>query len=274
MPKNSPIRLIALDLDDTLLDSDLRVPPSTQAVIREARQRGIIVTLATGRMFRSALPYAQELGITAPLITYNGALVREPEPGGVTLSHRPIPLEAAREVVALCQREGLSLNVYLEDTLYVAEINEAVAYYLSIAQVTPQVVGDLMLFLDRAAKGVGPTKLLICAAEEEIAFWLPHLQRRYGAKLHLTRSKARFIEILAPGVNKGVGLAFLTSHLGLTPAQVMAVGDGENDREMLRFAGLAVAVGNAPPHIQTEADYVTASPAAYGVAEAIERLVL
>lgn len=275
MPKQEThhdIRLIALDLDDTLLGSDLKVSPQSRKAIREAMDKGITVTLATGRMFRSAQVYARELGITAPLITYNGALIRAV--GEAPLRHSPVPAEEARELAEMCRREGLSLNVYLDDTLYVAEMNEDVEYYLSIAGVEVTPVGDLAGFLAENAWRTGSTKMLICSDKERIDHWLPALKERYGGRLYLARSKARFIEILSPGVDKGKAMAFLTGRLGVSPEQVMAVGDSENDIEMLRFAGLGVAVGNAPPHVKAEADYVAEGRAGDGVAEAIERLAL
>ncbi|MDI3281355.1 MAG: Cof-type HAD-IIB family hydrolase [Bacillota bacterium] len=272
-PQELPVALIALDLDDTLLGPDLEVSERARAAIARAQGRGMRVTLATGRMFRSALPYARELGLTTPLITYNGGLIKDPLTGEV-LRLRTIAAPLAREVALQARSEGLTLNVYLDDTLYVAEINPDVEYYLSIAQVEPHPVGDLVALLERESPRALPTKLLICATEAEVDRLLPRLQERYRGRLRITRSKPRFIEIEPAEVNKGEALAYLARHLGVERDRVMAVGDGENDLDMLLYAGISVAVRTAPPHVRAAARYLTGSAGEEGVAEAIERWAL
>lgn len=272
-PDQAPVALIALDLDDTLLGPDLAVSERARAAIARAQKRGVRVTLATGRMFRSALPYARELGLVTPLITYNGGLIKDPLTGEV-LRLRTIPAPLAREVALQARSEGFTLNIYLEDTLYVAEINAAVEYYLSIAQVEPHPVGDLVALLERESPRALPTKLLICATEAEVDQLLPRLRKLYRGRLRITRSKPRFIEMEPAEVNKGEALAYLARHLGIERKRVMAVGDGENDLDMLRYAGVSVAVRTAPPHVRAVARYLTGSAGEEGVAEAIERWAL
>src|SRR5690606_14638035 len=115
----------------TLLNSRLEVAPRTAQAIAAAQERGVQVVIATGRMYSSALPYAQKLALTGPLVTYNGALVRTVR--GKTLAHRPIPLEVAQEVLDMAGAKGWVVNCYLDDELYVDEITEGVEYYVSIS---------------------------------------------------------------------------------------------------------------------------------------------
>src|SRR5690625_2157109 len=130
--RRAPIAVLAVDMDDTLLDSQLEVSPRTERAIAAAREQGVRVVLATGRMYSSARPYAQRLRLDGPLITYNGALVKTVE--GKTLVHRPIPLDVAREALELAAEHGWFMHVYLDDKLFVTELNEAVRYYVSISQ--------------------------------------------------------------------------------------------------------------------------------------------
>ena len=128
------IKLIAMDMDDTLLNEKRQITPRTRAAIEAAMERGVAVTIATGRMFCSALPFALELGIKLPLIVYNGAMVREMENGRI-LFHRPIPIETAQAVAELFRAQGWYLQKYVDDVLYVPELDVNALYYAEIAGV-------------------------------------------------------------------------------------------------------------------------------------------
>ncbi|MDI6870124.1 MAG: Cof-type HAD-IIB family hydrolase [Bacillota bacterium] len=265
------IRLIAIDLDDTLLAPDLTIPEPSRQALRKAFARGVAVVVATGRMYRSALPYARELGLSLPLITYNGALVKTAGTGEV-LSHTPVPRAEAEGVAALCAAEELDLNVYLEDELYVARRTTAVKHYEAIAGLPAHEVGDLVAFLRKEA--ADPTKLLILTDPEEGEAVTRRLAELYRGALNVMRSRPRFVEIVREGVDKWWGVLAVAERLQVSPAEIMAIGDSLNDREMIRRAGLGVAVPHAPASLQAEADYVTQADDGLGVAEAIERFVL
>lgn len=266
------IRLIALDVDDTLIRKDLSVPESVAIAIGRAQSAGAVVTLATGRMFASIEPYARRLGFTAPLIAYNGGLVQDLS--GRVFSHNPVPKREVVELAEMTQGSGLCLNLYVDDKLYVAEENDAVRYYTSIARLEAHCVGDLVAFSRRIPDHSGSTKVLIVAPPEEVDAWLPKLQSRFADRLEITRSKPSFVEITAPGVTKGRALKAVADHLGIPQRAVMAVGDSFNDVAMLEYAGIGVAVKNAPEAVKQVADCVVATNEEGGVAEAIERYVL
>lgn len=264
-------RLIAVDLDDTLLASDLTIPEPTKQAVRKVFAGGVAVVVATGRMFRSALPYARELGLNLPLITYNGALVKEATTGEV-LRHTPVPREDSWEIIALCQREGFDLNLYLEDEVYVARRTPAVEYYEAIAGLAAHAVGDLADFLARSASD--PTKLLVVTEPEDSEALVTRLTEVGRGRLNVMRSRPRFVEIVREGVDKWWGVLAVAERLGVAPGEIMAMGDSLNDREMIRRAGLGVTVPHAPAWLKAEADYVTAADGGLGVAEAIARFVL
>lgn len=260
-------RLVAIDVDDTLLTEELVVPKAAVEAIAAARKGGVRVVLATGRMYASVRPHALAAGVDGPIIAYNGGLVRALD--GETLQHRPVPLPEALELVALAEEHDLCLNVYVDDRLYVRRMDEHASYYVSIAQVPAHVTPDL-----RAALTAAPTKVLLVADPPVAEAWRLRLAEAYAGRLSVARSKPRFVEITALGVNKGVALAELAAALAIERAEVMAIGDSLNDLAMLEWAGLSVAVGNAVHEVKAKVDYVTAGNAAEGVTEAFHRFVL
>lgn len=256
-----------MDCDDTLLTDELIVPETAIEAIAAARREGVRVVVATGRMFVSVLPHAQVAGVDGPVIAYNGGLIKGLD--GTIIHHHPVPMAEVYELIELAEQHDLCINLYVNDELYVRTMDERAEYYLSIAQVPAHVVPDLRSILREA-----PTKVLIVDTPEEAKAWQDQLQCRFGDRLAVTRSKPRFVEITAPGVNKGTALAQLAELLGIRREQVMAIGDSHNDLDMLAYAGISVAVGNAAPEVKAKVDYVAARHAEGGVAEAIARFVL
>ena len=267
------IRLIAIDLDGTLFGEDLVISPANRAAIAAAQARGVAVTLATGRMFRSARPYARDLGITTPLICYQGALIRDPVTEA-TLFHRPLAQPLAREVIALVQAQGLHPNVYLDDTLYADALNPGTEFYSRLNGGLPiHPVGDLTAFLRR--RGGDPTKLSVVLADEPATDALvAELHAHFGDRLYATKSYPIFAEALNATVDKGRALRTLAAHLGIAPEETLAIGDGSNDLPLLQAAGIGVAMGQAHATVRAAAHHVTSPLAEDGVAAAITRFVL
>ncbi len=258
------IKLVAIDLDDTLLDSCLRVSEATMDVLRRVNEQGVLVTLATGRMFRSARPYALRMGMDVPLITYQGAMIRfavSEEP----LIHCTVSSQLAWEVSQLAREAGYHYQAYMER---LTTEGEAYARLAGVSPVIQPALRDLL-------KQREPTKVLIISDD------LPELQRmeqtfkgRYDNQLYITRSKPNYLEILNCRSTKGQGLLAVSEYYGIDRRDVMAIGDSYNDIEMLKFAGTAVVVANAPPEVKGFADHLTASNDDEGVAQALERWVL
>lgn len=246
--------------------------PRVKEAIAEAQARGVRVILATGRMFSSSVAFARELGIADPYITYNGALVMDPE-GKVHLSD-PVPRPLVLEVIELAAREGVTLNLYVDDRLCVSEVNEDVEFYNSIAKVEPLVVGDLRAFIEQLQPDQHVHKALIIAEPEHVARLQPQVEQDFQGRLEAVMSRDRFVEMTGAGVSKGRTLAKLCEMWGIRPEEVLAVGDHFNDVTMLRFAGVGAAMGNAPAEVQAAADVVVGTVDEGGVAEAIERFVL
>lgn len=267
-------RLIALDVDGTLIAEDLQVPDRTAAAIRQALDEGIYVTLATGRMFPSARRFAHLLDIQAPLICCQGALIAEPT-GGNRLFHRGVPAALAIEVVRQMRSAGYHMNIYIDDTLYVDRVTPEAEFYAGMSLVTPNPVGDVIpLIEEAAARGVEPTKLVVVAAETHTPLICSNLQTCYAGRLGVVRSYRLFTEITHPTVTKGAALAWLAEHLGVPRDEVLAIGDNDNDIEMLQWAGMGVAMGQAAPHVRAAARHVTGHIHEAGAAAAIEEFAL
>lgn len=267
-PPDLPYKLVVLDLDGTLIGKDLILSPQSKEVIARSMEVGARVTLATGRMFQATVPFARELGIREPLICYQGALIKDMLTGEV-LYHQPVPLALAREVIRIVQGWGLHINVYLDDELFVEKETPEARRYGEISRVAIHAVGDLLAFLQR-----DPTKIVIVSEEEAIDRILPELRRHFEKRLYITKSYPIFAEVAHPECSKGEALEFLAHHYGIRQEETLAVGDSPNDLEMIVWAGLGVAMGNASPEVIAAADWVTAPLAGDGVAVALREFVL
>jgi hypothetical protein len=242
--------LLALDLDGTLLDSQRRLSDDVAQSIASARKRGVRVVLCSGRMVCSVEPFWRQLGLDSPIIGYNGAYVRHPATGEV-IFYEPVPLDLTLEVARLAKARGLHINIYIDDELWVAERNDYVRRYETSYGVQAKVVGNL----ERAVRQPS-TKLLLVVEPTHIDRIAQELAERYQGRLFVTQSEDIHVELLNPRANKGAALEAVSKQLGLDAKDVVAVGDGINDIEMIRWAGRGVAVAHAKPQLQAEADVV------------------
>ena len=264
------IRLVAMDLDDTLLRDDWTIAPRVIKAIQKAQTQGVKMTIATGRMPISTRPYAEQLGVDVPVITYHGAMIQQVLSGEI-LFRRVIPSALATEIVRDVAGRGIYAQIYLKDRVVTPQLNDWSREYERISSVRIE-QADLSILLSQEPEGV--EKILLMAKESDLDQFAPRLRELYGEKVHLTKSKPCFLEMTDCQVNKGVALAALAERFGIAREDVMAIGDSFNDLEMIKYAGIGVAMGNARSEIKEQADLVTASNEEDGVAEAIERYVL
>lgn len=188
---------------------------------------------------------------------------------GEVLYEAVVPLPRAQEMVPFAQNRGLHLNVYLDDRTYVEEITPEAEFYAQISGVPVHPVGNLSAFLDG-----DPTKLVIISQEATIDRLFPELRERFAGRLQILRSYRIFVEGIPLGVFKGWALDRLAKHLGIAQGETMAIGDNENDADMIAWAHLGVALAGASPAVKAVSDYVAPSVEEDGAAEAIERFIL
>lgn len=266
------IKLIASDLDDTLLDRSSQISMENKRVVREVLDRGLTFTIATGRMFQATAPFARELGFSPeqPLICYNGALIKRLS--GEVLYHRPLPVNLATTIAQYGQARGWTVNLYYNDELYVASWNQQVEDYANLAQVDVKVVEDLGDFIQDGNKAL--SKILIVSDPQETPRRIGEIQSLVGSQTQIVSSREKFMEITTAAAHKGAALLWLAHFMGLRAEEVMAIGDSNNDVTMLKMAGIGVAVANASSGVKAVADFETSAHYEHGVARALNKFVL
>ncbi len=217
-------------------------------------------------MYQSVHRFLAPVALSDPVICYQGAAVISPD--GEWLRHEPIELALAKEAIEAVGEEGYRPNVYVGDELYVAEETAAARDYATFQQLEIHVVGDLRAWLKDP-----PTKL-VCVGEPHALDGLEvRMKERFDRRLYISKSLPYFLEFAAPGVTKAAGLEFLAGRMGFTREQTIAFGDGENDVELVEWAGYGIAVENAHDRVKAVADWVCPPAAAEGVAEVLEALL-
>lgn len=264
-------RLLAVDLDGTVVGRDLVIPDGTLAAIDAFRERGGIVTVATGRTLVESMPFVRQLHIDGPVICYQGALVRDPGTGE-TIFHQPLPAELAVEAVVQLLSDGIYVQAHIDDELVVPYNREETTYYRSFSpfDLPVTVVDDLPSVIYAHP----PTKLLFIADEHTVGQRVAGMQVHFADRLQVARSHERFGELTAPGCTKGRALALLAERLQIPQAAVAAAGDQGNDIDMVTWAGLGMAVRSGPADLVACADVLIDEPKDAGLAAGIRRYLL
>jgi hydroxymethylpyrimidine pyrophosphatase-like HAD family hydrolase len=279
-----PIRLLALDIDGTLVDSDAELSPRTIAAVREAVDRGVRVSLATGRMPSSAVVFANRLGLEEPVVGHQGAVVRAmPGPSARTdvtappflgrvgriLSHQPLPPDVAAEAIRFCFEHGLDPHLNHLERMIVQAGDPNFADYSTYLGRDAETVEDL-------ARDVRiPVSKVIAVGEEGRPMALiAEARRQFAGRASPTVSHPRFLEFVADGVSKGAAVAWLAHRARIPLGQVLAIGDALNDLEMVGDAGHGAAMPTAPAEVRLAARYIAPPVGEDGAAQLIEALVL
>lgn len=265
---NPAPRLVAFDVDGTLIGRDLAISGRVRAAVGRMLEAGVAGCLVTGRMYRATVPFARELGLTAPIVCYQGAAIVDPAADEV-LAHTALDNAVVLELVGIAQERGWHLQLYRNDEYYAQQRNRFTDLYASLSKAEPVVVPSL-----RETFAYSPaTKAVVIADAPDAARYAQELAGLLDGRAYVTRSLPEFVEILDPAVDKGDALQFVAGRLNVPMERVMAIGDSWNDAPLLRAAGFSVAMGSAPPELRAGADAVVADVAHDGVAEALERFV-
>ncbi len=262
-------KLVVADVDGTLVEKGGDIAPEVREAVAEFRAAGGLFTLATGRPVVGVGHYVRALGLDVPVIVFNGAQVYDFR-AGRPLLERSLPLDVARYALEQARRYPIDPFLYAGSDIVVSAITPRVEVYMRRDRVRCVPVGDLAAFLSRT--GVAPPKLLFFGDVEASLRLMADLRIRYPS-LNYVQSDADFIELLPEGVSKGAALEWLASRLDVPLSAVMAIGDHHNDLDMLRRAGLGVAVANAEGPVRAEARWVTRRPCGLGVAEALRAAI-
>lgn len=263
------IKLVALDLDGTIVNDQLKISPKVLKVLSHLiTQTQVRVVIATGRMFMSALPFAREIGILEPLVAYQGAMIRDLTDGHALRFHAPIAIPLAQEVMTSLVEEKYHINLYMDDQLWTHPSNHHASYYRRASGVEPIFHEDLLGCMTQA-----PTKIMVID-DERLDTLLESLSANFNNRLSFCRSRSNFCEIIDVSASKWNALKALADEWGIQPDEIFAIGDQGNDLSMIAHAGVGVAMGNAPDYVKEKANFVTTTIHDDGAAEAIEKFVL
>jgi Cof subfamily protein (haloacid dehalogenase superfamily) len=269
-----PIRLVALDIDGTIIGDDHEVSARTKDAVRAAMDRDVAVSLVTGRMVSSAMRFARELGLTAPLVGYQGGLIRAiPEPDshrlGKLLLHTPLPADAAQKILRWTRERGLDPHVnHLERFILRADdprADDYSAFMGAHAELVPDLIGAI----------THPVTKILAVGEPPLPVEVaPDARAAFAGIADVTISHPRFLEFVAPGVSKGRAIRWLARRLRIPLGATLAIGDQWNDFEMIAEVGHGTAMPTAPVEVRAAARYVAPPLEEDGAARMIEQLVL
>jgi Cof subfamily protein (haloacid dehalogenase superfamily) len=264
------IKLVALDLDGTLLGPDSRVSEVDKEAIAEARRAGAHVIIDTTRWYEIALRTARRLELTSPLVCHNGAHIRAPN-GGDELLHLKIPVEPARDIAAFCDERGWESYTSVNGVTYMRTRFESA---IDPARLPP----DMRLEKEHAPYVTAPATGIMAFGQEAVDLVPATFAKKYGGMLAFpagwSESLTPYVTVTVAGVDKGTGLRVVCEYLGIALDEAMAVGDAHPDVAMFEIAGIGVAMGNARDEVKAQADAVAPANDAGGVAWAIRRFVL
>lgn len=261
------IKLIALDLDNTLLEKDVTIAERTLKLLQECAARGVVIVIATGRLFYSAEKYAKQIGPSTKVLCYNGCLVTEAD--GTPIFSAFLTPEIMRKVADFAKERGLYSQFYKDHKILVEKVTDGTTIDPDLANTTAIEVGDFDTY-----EFTPSPKAMIVAKPEDVPMYQSQLKAEIGEDTYIAQSQPYLIEIMPKGINKAHSLEMLCERLGITKDEVMACGDNTNDAEMVIWAGLGVAVANSVDSLKEVAEYVCEKERSYGVAEAIEKFVL
>jgi len=259
-------KLIALDVDGTLLTDDHRITEPTKRTIREIYEEGAKIVLCTGRGPTNTEPVMKELGFEGIMITHNGAATVE-SPSRSLLSIFSFPLEAVMPLIEYCREHRIQFDINTPFDLYTDFLHEGAAVMYKDFMVKPRILPDITTLSEAPVKFTLTGDIRVMDRAE--SRW-----SRLGDQLRLLRSGDRFIDIMNAEASKGNALRKLAEQWGIPREQILAIGNYNNDLEMIEYAGLGIAMGNSPDEVKRLADAETDSNNRDGVHKALQKYVL
>ncbi|WP_434664519.1 sugar-phosphatase [Aeromonas sp. NJAU223] len=265
-------KLIALDMDGTLLNPEGRITPRTHAAITAARAKGVTVVLTSGRPLEGMTPYLAELGLTGPddyVICYNGALVQKVSDQRIIRSQLLTGKDASA-IAHLADELGVNIHGFsVRQGLISPRVSTYTEHESRLVKMPINLVDFATLPVDEQVM-----KVMMIDPEPQLSRAIAQLPAELYERYTVVRSSPYFLEFMNKLSNKGTGVAALAEHLGIDASEVIAVGDAGNDRHMIEYSGLGVAMGNATDEIKQLAQHTTSRNDEDGVAKVIEQFIL
>lgn len=260
------IKMIATDIDGTILNWDGHFSPKVIDCIKNLDKKGIKVVLVTGRMHSSTTPIAEILGLKTPIVSYQGGLVKTYE--GETLYQTQLSPDCAKKIIAWGRKNNIHLNLYLDDKLYVEQDNDAIKRYTKGKFVDYTVCSFDSLKIENV------NKILAIDYEnaDRVTDWVDYLNANFE-DLYVVKSTPYFCEIGSKDAKKSSGVEFLAKMWGIDKSEILAIGDQNNDIELLQAGGIAIAMGNATDELKKYATYITDTVENDGFVKAVEKFM-
>ena len=272
-------KMICIDIDGTLIRPDLTISERVAQAIGKAKEKGLIIALSTGRMHKSALMYSDELGLTDPIVSSNGAYVSERD-GSRIYYEENLNGEDMLLIQDVLDRNDTKINWYNHGTMYISEYRDYVGRYEALAKTLPENRRIHIKYLNEEFTLKHLIKETGNAIQKGIVF--PKAERISAIRDQVSNNQR--IKVVSSGIDnleftsyladKGLGVLSLAKAKGIHPDEIIAIGDSENDLSMLKVVGMPVAMGNAMQSVLDVAEYVTDTNVNDGVAKMIEKLVL
>lgn len=230
-----PIKLIALDIDGTLLDDGGNISPNTNSKLKELIEKGVHIVLATGRTHQSADNLQKRLSLDVPIISYNGGKVTIPSRGEIFDSK--IPAKDALKIIEYAEENNVYAKVYIDDVMYISEEDQVSINFAKNHGIDYSAIGKLSSNIQQ------DVSMIVFIEKNE---GLNDIETLFGdMNVSITRSMPQAYEFMAKGITKGSSLKILSDYLGINREEILAVGNALNDLEMLKFAGLGIAMKNS-----------------------------
>ena len=258
------IKMVATDIDGTILGWNFEFSPAVVKCIKDLSEKGIKVVLVTGRMHIAALKLAKKLGLSTPIVSYQGGLIKEQD--GKTLYEKTLNPERAKEVIKWAKDNDVHINLYMDDVLYVENDNIAIKRYTGERFIPYKVCN----FDDLEIKNVNKILAIDFDDAEKVTGWVNYLKKQMP-ELYIVKSTPYFCEISNPEAKKSCAVEFLSKYYGIEKHDILSIGDQDNDIELLKAGGIKVCMGNGTENLKACADFVTDTIENDGFVKAIEK---
>jgi Cof subfamily protein (haloacid dehalogenase superfamily) len=262
------IKLLALDIDGTLINSDGIITPNTIKFIKKCIENDILVTISTGRPVQGIKKFIEILELDNPLITYNGAMIVESKSKKI-LFNQGLLEKDAKKIIELGKKNNTSITMWANNELYVNRIDENINNYKKLSGNEPIVFNNY----DEILK-LGATKILWIDTIERIKFLNESIKGNIDETVTFCTSKPFYLEFFNSSVSKSIALEFIGEKYNIDKSEMIAIGDGFNDLSMIEYAGVGVAMGNAPAEVKEKADYITDTNNNDGIVKVIQKFIL
>ena len=258
-------RLICLDIDGTLLNSQHKITAKVKAAVQKAAKRGLCPVLVSARMPQGMRFLMEELSLNTPMICYSGALLLD---DAGTYAQKTLAAASVETIWTAAKKQQIHVSLYKNDRWYIEALDDWAREESRITHITPQIADYRQLLGHWQAAGDGPNKILCLAEADKLQNFMSQL---HLADVTVYRSKPTYLEIGHGEASKTAAIRLLAEKLHIAREEILAIGDNYNDIDMLEYAGLGIAMGNAPPEVKARANATTATNDADGVASAIEK---